>query len=254
MRPIPILRGWNWSHLHPLTVKAGGATRVVYGGTGRPLIGKVVLSDSQRKIEWPGGHHSLTTRFAQPPPDQRTPEGWRAWQRTPEDKQALANHRTRAPTWQPDGSFRLDEVLPGRFQLSLRFTDPGERFPLNSIGSIGRGVEVPETPDGPTDEPPDPGEPRLALRSTSLPVRMPDNPSAECAPGVIARGVPGPAAPVRVSPAAPRCPAVRKNGRRSAPGLAADPAGKQDGFGEPKPTFPLAGGGTCAKLPVHSCA
>lgn len=129
MRPIPILRGWSWSHLHPLTVKAGGATRVVYGGTGRPLIGKVVLSDSQRKIEWPGGHHSLTTRFAQPPPDQRTPEGWRAWQRTPEDKQALANHRTRAPTWQPDGSFRLDEVLPGRFQLSLRFTDPRRTLP-----------------------------------------------------------------------------------------------------------------------------
>jgi|GEM_PF-3516640 len=165
MRPIPIQNGWSWSHRQPLTVKAGEVTRVVYGGTGRPVIGKVILSDPQRQIEWPGGHHSLSTLFPQPPPDQRTPEGWRAWQQSPEYKQALANHRTYAPTWQPDGSFRFDDVLPGKYQLSLMFMDPGERFPRTSIGSITREVEVPEIPGGQTDEPLDLGELRLALRS-----------------------------------------------------------------------------------------
>lgn len=165
MRPIPIQNGWSWSHRQPLTVKAGEVTRVIYGGTGRPVIGKVVLSDPQRKIEWPGGHHSLSTLFPQPPPDQRTPEGWRAWLQTPEYQQALANHRTYAPTWQPDGSFRFDDVLPGKYQLSLMFMDPGERMPRTSIGSITREVEVPEIPGGQTDEPLDLGVLRLALRS-----------------------------------------------------------------------------------------
>lgn len=182
MRPIPVLRGWSWSHLQPLTVKAGEVTRVVYGGTGRPVIGKVVLSDPQRKIEWPGGHYSLTTRFPQPPPEQRTPEGWRAWQQSAEFKEALANRRHYSPTWQPDGSFRFDDVLPGKYQLSLMFMDPGERFPQTSIGSITREVEVPEIPGGQTDEPLDLGELRLALRSASRPVMTPDNPPAERAP------------------------------------------------------------------------
>ncbi len=167
MRPIPSGRGgWSWSHLQRLTVKTGAVTTVTYGGTGRPVIGKVVLSDPTRKIEWPSGHHTLGTRWPRPPANVRTPEEIRAWQQnSPEVKEARANQRYYAPTWSEDGAFRIDDVLPGRYQLTLMFMEPSDNFPQTSIGSINREVEVPEIPGGQTDEPLDLGELKLTLRS-----------------------------------------------------------------------------------------
>lgn len=166
MRPIPFGRGgWSWSHLQRLTVKAGEVTTVTYGGTGRPVIGRVVSSDPTRKMDWASGHHTLGTRFPQPPAELRTPESMRAWQKSPEFKEAFSNQHYYAPTWSEDGSFRIDDVLPGRYQLTLMFMEPGDNFPQTSIGSISRDVEVPEIPGGQTDEPLDLGELKLTLRS-----------------------------------------------------------------------------------------
>lgn len=167
MRPIPIGRGgWSWSHLQRLTVKAGEVTTVTYGGTGRPVIGKVVLSDPTRKMDWASGHHTLGTRWPRPPSNLRTPEEIRAWQKnSPEVKEAQANQRYYAPTWSEDGAFRIDDVVPGRYQLTLMFMEPSDSFPQTSIGSISREVEVPEIPGGQTDEPLDLGELKLTLRS-----------------------------------------------------------------------------------------
>jgi beta-lactamase regulating signal transducer with metallopeptidase domain/Tol biopolymer transport system component/5-hydroxyisourate hydrolase-like protein (transthyretin family) len=165
MRPVPIGRGGSWSHLQRVTVKTGAVTQVVYGGTGRPVIGKVVLSDPRRKLDWTSGHHSLSTRFPQPPPEMRTPEGYRAWQKSPEFREAVANQRHYAPTWQPDGSFRFDDVAAGQYQLNLHFVEPADSLPQTPLGFIVREVEVPEIPGGQSDEPLDLGELRLELRS-----------------------------------------------------------------------------------------
>jgi len=166
MRPVPMgNRGWSLSHLVPVEVKAGEVTRVVYGGTGRPVIGRVVPDGADMKIEWVSGHHMLSTRFPQPPDEQRTPEGMRAWQNSDEFKEALANRRYYSPTWSEDGSFRFDDVEPGLYDLHFMFADSADGFGGVAVGSIMRAVEVGEIPGGQTDDPLDLGELPLAVRS-----------------------------------------------------------------------------------------
>ncbi|MBI2925361.1 MAG: carboxypeptidase regulatory-like domain-containing protein, partial [Verrucomicrobia bacterium] len=158
---------WMSSHLQPVLVEAGVVTRVTYGGTGRPVIGRIVLSDPKQAIDWSQGHHSLSTKWPQPPKPFTKPEEWREWNTSPEVKTARARHRSYAPQFVADGSFRIDDVPAGEYQLQLMFTEPGAAGNPGMgrpIGSISKEVVVPEIPEGRSDEPLDLGELKLQLR------------------------------------------------------------------------------------------
>ena len=222
VRAIPTGRGWSQSNPQRLTIKPGEVTHVTYGGTGRPVIGKVVPSDPDRKVEWTSGRHLLRTQLPQPPSDSRTPAEARAWLYSPEFKAALANHRSYAPTWQADGSFRIDDVVAGSYQLGLNFLEPTVGFPQTTVGEISRFVEVPEIPGGQSDEPLDLGELPLELRSEPDPVADPARETEPAPqPGAAAREG------VQKSPGAPR--------DSAAPGEAASPAGSTPATTAPPP-------------------
>jgi hypothetical protein len=166
-RLYPIERGWSWSHGEPITVKAGEVTRVDYGGKGRSVIGKVVPSDPKREIPWQtSGHHVLGTPQPRPPSNLKSQEEINAWNNSPEVKEARANYRYYVVRFDSDGSFRIDDVPPGKYNLSLHFYEPGQenirmgRF----IGSIQREVEVSAMANGPNDEPLDLGKLELVVQ------------------------------------------------------------------------------------------
>jgi len=169
VRVIPMgqNRGWMWSHIQPIDVKAGEVNKVIFGGVGRPVIGKLVPSDPQRKLDWNSGHHSFGTKFPQPPRRFKTQEEWQEWNNSAEMKEARKNHRYYAVRIAENGSFRIENVLPGTYQLGINLTEPSDdRFGSGPpIGSLARDVDVPEIPGGVTDEPLNLGELTIQLKA-----------------------------------------------------------------------------------------
>lgn len=158
-------RGWSQSHAQPIEVKAGEVTRVTYGGMGRAVIGKVVLSDPSQKLDWNQGYHNLCTKWPQPPKELNTPEERRAWNSSPEMKAAREKARYYHPRFAADGSFRVEDVAAGTYDLQLNFTEPQGDSPGmgRPLGSLTKEVAVPEMPGGRSDEPLDLGELKLQL-------------------------------------------------------------------------------------------
>ena len=73
----------------------------------------------------------------------------------------------------PDGSFRIDDVAPGKYALDLRITEPmpHTRAPGTTdalcdgapVGDVKLDFSVPETPEGQNDEPLDLGTIKAAF-------------------------------------------------------------------------------------------
>lgn len=157
---------WLHSHTEDIEVKAGETTKIVYGGKGRPVIGKVVLSDPKRKIDWHSGNHSLNSRM---PLQSMLGQAISALApRLASGRPAAENRRFYGFTVEEGGTFRVENVLPGKYDLQMNFTEPAKDNPGNGepIGNLHQEFTIPEIPGGQTDEPLDLGELKLFLKAT----------------------------------------------------------------------------------------
>jgi hypothetical protein len=181
--PIPL------SHGMPVTVLPGVTTNVVIGGTGRPVMGKVTLTTGNREeVDWLRDVHTLNLRAPEPPGagglsfegantseeqakrrqefEKRQREFWdssagRALER---------NQRSYVLLFDTNGSFRVDDVPPGEYQLEIAPTDPDqEYYSYQRIGSLSRQVTIPDAPPGKPFEAFDLGIMQLAIRSKARP-------------------------------------------------------------------------------------
>jgi hypothetical protein len=152
----------SWAHGRPLpiVVPPGQTVDVVYGGSGRPVKGRLKLSDPNRTVDFNVGHRNFATRMPRFPGGFASVAEAREWQNSPEVREARRNHRYYAFRFDEDGSFRIENVAPGDYSLSVQIAEPGAREwePGAPIGSITRDVTVPEIPEGVSDEPLDLGE------------------------------------------------------------------------------------------------
>ena len=159
VRMVPIgERSWGHSHMQSVTVKPGETTRVAMGGNGRTIIGKLTLSDPSRTIDWKqSGHHYLS--YYPKPPAYRTMDEYRAWESLPETIAARKQMRHYTLRVENDGTFRVDDVLAGRYDLQIRLTEPldNNRGYQNTIGTLTTNIAVPEIPDAPAAPPLDLG-------------------------------------------------------------------------------------------------
>jgi peroxiredoxin len=157
---------WNWSHIEPVEVKSGEVTRVDYGGQGRTVVGKVVPSEPGRIVDWNSGFHNFGTRMPEPPAAFKTAAEVQKWNNSPEVKEARTRQKYYGIQFEADGSFHIDDVPPGHYDLRLQFNEPGPgRFAFGAvIGSVHRDMEVPEMPNGLVDEPLDLGKLDLAVK------------------------------------------------------------------------------------------
>lgn len=143
-----------YTHNSRVEVKPGQTTRVDIGGTGRPVIGRVItlgLASEGRIFRL----SSLTPTDAaqrakpaeQPAPQRPTPTQY-------------------AVIIETDGSFHVDDVPAGEYDLRVQVYEPPTSR-LRAVGelrgSINRKVEVPEMPEGRSDEPLDLGEIELDM-------------------------------------------------------------------------------------------
>ena len=154
VRLIPINAN-SWSHGQPtdVLVKPGEVTHMTMGGDGHLLTGQLALSDPSLKIDWRNsGHHSLNS-FPKPPPF-KTAEEYRAWAVLPETIEAQKKARSYTVQVSETGSFRIEEVLPGQYDLQfyLQERDAGSGRG-QMIGSLVTNVVVPAFTKG-TKPPP----------------------------------------------------------------------------------------------------
>jgi AhpC/TSA family len=173
----------------PVTVRPGGVVQVHYGGQGRPIIGRV-----EGNVDWSRDDQVLVLKQAAAPPhpsvsDYATIAAFEkardAYYDVERPKQERAA-RTYFLQFERDGSFRIDDVTEGVYELRIRVTDPSQDQPARpwepgkELASLVREVVVPQMPGGRSDEPLDlgvlsldwkaarPSSPAVALKARTL--------------------------------------------------------------------------------------
>jgi RNA polymerase sigma factor (sigma-70 family) len=159
----PSSTSWTNSHTAVVDVRPAQAARVVIGGTGRPVIGKVTAPTGiAGHVEWLCSQNWLTrTQPEVKPPaglDVDAKQKWyEAWSRSPEGKAYRRAQRWYGLRLEHDGSFRLEDVEAGIYNLLINVNEPPRGphsvgFGDNLLGSANREVVVPDMPGGRSDE------------------------------------------------------------------------------------------------------
>ncbi|MGD0767949.1 MAG: carboxypeptidase regulatory-like domain-containing protein [Tepidisphaeraceae bacterium] len=165
---------WTDAAIQSVEVEPGKTVSVNVGGTGRAVEGKVIVSpELSGRTDWAYGYCQITSQrqvsFAGPPmpllvrmSSAETQQKWmRDWMKTDAGKayaanqqKAFANMRNFPFSVSPDGSFRVDDVPAGDYQLSINIQQTNNQ---NGFGQpIGMGsaeFTIPEMPGGRSDEP-----------------------------------------------------------------------------------------------------
>ena len=133
------------------------------GGTGRPVIGRIVPDDASRKIAWTTGYHTFSTILPKSA-SYRTGEEYQKWYNSPENQGAREALRTYPIFFDNDGSFHAEDVPPGRYQMNLSLYEPREESAANPApgygtiaGSLSHEFEIGPIPGNRSDEPLDLG-------------------------------------------------------------------------------------------------
>jgi peroxiredoxin len=137
------------SHSIPIEIKPAETINVVIGGTGRPIIGKIVApADYKESINWAYGHNRLSLKVPKFP--------LMFFMKKLQQKQ----DRSYAVKIEHDGSFRVEDVPAGEYRLHISVYEPPAARQCGPDELIGSGIydfEVPEMPGGRSDEPLDIG-------------------------------------------------------------------------------------------------
>jgi peroxiredoxin len=154
---------YSYSQPDTVTVKPGETVRVQVGGIGRPVIGRVIVPADPASQAWALSGR-LATKYLRPPvPDDFdlwTEEKQREWYKrlseTPEAKAFEKNRRHYSFAVAENGSFRVDDVRPGLYDLHVSGAEPSSETG-QPVASAKGEVTVPEIPGGQSDEPLDAG-------------------------------------------------------------------------------------------------
>jgi RNA polymerase sigma factor (sigma-70 family) len=138
---------------HFVKVGPGQQINVTLGGVGRSIMGRMEW-DSTEKLAFYG------TLWAKESHNMRTPPNWRSmsgeerrryirqWRDTPEGERFKEEVRNYEFPVKPDGSFWVDDVLPGRYRMQVRAdanVPKGQSRRLAAMAEIH--VDVPDNSD-----------------------------------------------------------------------------------------------------------
>lgn len=142
---LPTGGGYLFPHMH-VEIAAGKPTTVVFGGKGRPVVGKLTGLDSYENIV-------VAIRPNAPRPADKT--GWQGQSLVAQSNIAPVFIRERLPV-NKDGTFRIDHVIPQYYQLFVSNAD-------NSVFQVVQ-LSVPAAPADQPDQPHQAGEIELTRR------------------------------------------------------------------------------------------
>jgi hypothetical protein len=161
-----------FSHGVPVAVKPGETAQVTLGGTGRLVVGKVVVAGRDKPIDWTQDVQSLTLKLPTPPElafpkpadfaseneftaaIQRIAEQNKPFWTSDEGKALQRAQRTYVPLFNGDGSFRIEDVPPGTYTLIIALTEPSKTYSPFSQGTPIGALETEVTVPGNSDNTP----------------------------------------------------------------------------------------------------
>ena len=132
-------RTWRWQEAGD--VQPGGTVKVIVGAKGRTMVGRVVLEGTpDDAVDW---------RRNEPVQLQPTAavriKATRQW-------------NTFAANLDETGRFRIEDVVPGTYELNIPIDWPLESTPNGLPTKIGEGTATVTIPDGPENQPVDIGD------------------------------------------------------------------------------------------------
>lgn len=152
--------------LHTLIdVKPGVTLQTQMGGKGRPVIGRAAATPTNEpdtKISWAsrGGQRAEGMLGRADRPGMKLPDGWERmshdeqirwtheWEtNTPEGRLCLERQWGEGFDINPDGTFRIEDVKPGKYNAQLRILVTENHFGLDLVQS-SIDFEVPPLPEG----------------------------------------------------------------------------------------------------------
>ena len=146
------------------SVGSGETVSVRIGGTGRPIIGRFVITGEDVKIAWRAGLANLALKLpTEGVPRPADPAAYRDWIESEGVRARMRSERSYIPVIAPDGSFRLEDIPAGTYILTFTvpLSDPQgispARPPSRPPERITREIVVPEMPGGRSDTPLDLG-------------------------------------------------------------------------------------------------
>jgi len=152
------------SHAVRFGLEAGKTVRVQIGGTGRPVVGRLVPPKGEDvKVAYQGGSaRRIWLKTASPPcPKDLAKDERRAWYekwyRSDEGKALWRQRRTYVVDVAPDGTFRAEDIPAGDYALHIEVARRGEQLGRAS-GHASTSFTVPPIPAGRSDKPLDLGE------------------------------------------------------------------------------------------------
>jgi len=162
-------RGATSSHAVRFGLAPGQTVRVQIGGTGRPVIGRLVPpSGSTAKLAYQGGSarriwlNCPPTPYSKDLPEDKRTEWLRKWYRTEAGMASWRARYTYVVDVEPDGSFRIEDVPAGSYTGCIEVARWGERLG-RADGQAFLKFTVPEIPGGRSDEPLDIGACQVKL-------------------------------------------------------------------------------------------
>jgi hypothetical protein len=168
---LDIGMGIPFSHETPVEVSAGETLHTQIGGSGRMVSGRFVLSDANRAIDWP--KQAWYAHVATKLPPLPVPAGLKGAERQQwqeeyyQSAEGLARtraSRSYALTLESDGSFTVDDVPPGSYELNAMFmsspvdhTAIGAGTHNTTLGTIRQDIVVPDPTGNQSEAPVDLG-------------------------------------------------------------------------------------------------
>lgn len=159
-----------YSHTARITVSPGAAAQVQLGGAGRAVTGRVTVEGLGRVVNWRQDVHRLTSIHEYPKELNTYPRradfdslaAWtaainrhnelrREYDSSPAGRATRLNRREYVLLFEPDGSFRVDDVLPGTYNLYIGVRETSVSPIRASSPVLGRAVStvmVPELESG----------------------------------------------------------------------------------------------------------
>jgi thiol-disulfide isomerase/thioredoxin len=121
------------------------------GGEGRPVIGRFVIKNPYVPIEWEQtGTHYIATALPETPRDLKTAEEFQAWRNSDEIRELYASQRRFGFKIKRDGSFRIEDVVAGKYLISIELLDPRDPDALaysRYLARFSQEFEAPVSPE-----------------------------------------------------------------------------------------------------------
>jgi thiol-disulfide isomerase/thioredoxin len=166
-RMIPNATGSASGPQEMVEPKPGETALVTLGGRGRPVVGRFTVKNPYTQIDWQRDHHWINAERPKHPVDLNDADAIQAWHERTDVRRAHGELRNYPIRFARDGSFRIDEVVPGRYTFGIRILDPRDPDAMayqRHIAESYDAFEVPDLPGRDSREPLDLGVFQLSLK------------------------------------------------------------------------------------------